>query len=251
MAGAVGRDGARLRAADRDRARLEAQGRRNPARASPACAPSPCSGSAAGSPGCSARSASPLSRQRSSPGMVAVLVIGYARPTSTNRPDATSAVAAMRTVAIGFLAGIGSPALAIACAAIGVALLALQAGAARFRRAARRRRREGARALCGHCRRGPAVPAERPLRPARRVEPAAAVAGGRAGHRLFLPRLCREPDLRRAARNHRDGADRRRLQLDCGDPGAGAAARAAKRRRARSRPGSRLRPRSCTCASRS
>jgi uncharacterized membrane protein (DUF4010 family) len=58
-------------------------------------------------------------------GMMAVLVIAYARSLE-NQHDSTSAVAAMTTVAIGFLAGIGNPALAIACAAIGVALLALR-----------------------------------------------------------------------------------------------------------------------------
>ena len=45
------RDGARLRPADRHRARLEASRTRSRARASPACAPSLCSASAAGSPG--------------------------------------------------------------------------------------------------------------------------------------------------------------------------------------------------------
>jgi uncharacterized membrane protein (DUF4010 family) len=58
-------------------------------------------------------------------GMIAVLVIAYARSLE-NQHDSTSAVAAMTTVAIGFLAGSGNPALAIACAAIGVALLALR-----------------------------------------------------------------------------------------------------------------------------
>jgi uncharacterized membrane protein (DUF4010 family) len=58
-------------------------------------------------------------------GAVAILVIAYARSLE-NQHDATSAVAAIATVAIGFLAGIGNPALAIACAAIGVALLALR-----------------------------------------------------------------------------------------------------------------------------
>jgi uncharacterized membrane protein (DUF4010 family) len=58
-------------------------------------------------------------------GMVAVLVIAYARALESQH-DATSAVAAISTVAIGFLSGIGNPALAIACAAIGVALLALR-----------------------------------------------------------------------------------------------------------------------------
>jgi uncharacterized membrane protein (DUF4010 family) len=57
--------------------------------------------------------------------MVAVLVFGYARALE-NHHDSTTAVASISTVAIGFLAGIGNPALAIACAAIGVALLALR-----------------------------------------------------------------------------------------------------------------------------
>ena len=58
-------------------------------------------------------------------GMIAILVIAYARALE-NHHDSTSAVAAIATVAIGFLAGSGNPALAIACAAIGVALLALR-----------------------------------------------------------------------------------------------------------------------------
>ena len=44
---------------------------------------------------------------------------------------------------------------------------------ARLRRPARRGRRQSAGPLCRHRRRGAAVPAQRPLRPARRVEPAA------------------------------------------------------------------------------
>ena len=51
--------------------------------------------------------------------MVAILVIAYSRALGDHH-DATSAVAAVATVAIGFLAGIGNSALAIACAAIGV-----------------------------------------------------------------------------------------------------------------------------------
>jgi uncharacterized membrane protein (DUF4010 family) len=58
-------------------------------------------------------------------GLVAVLVFGYARELRQQH-DSTSAVAALSTVAIGFLAGSGNPGLAIACAAIGVALLALR-----------------------------------------------------------------------------------------------------------------------------
>jgi len=58
-------------------------------------------------------------------GMVAVMVVAYSRELRSQH-DATSAVAAISTIAIGFLAGNGNPALAIACAAIGVALLALR-----------------------------------------------------------------------------------------------------------------------------
>jgi uncharacterized membrane protein (DUF4010 family) len=58
-------------------------------------------------------------------GMIAILVIAYARSLESHH-DSTSAIAAIATVAIGFLAGSGNPALAIACAAIGVALLALR-----------------------------------------------------------------------------------------------------------------------------
>jgi uncharacterized membrane protein (DUF4010 family) len=52
-------------------------------------------------------------------------VIAYSKALESHH-DATSAVAAVATVAIGFLAGNGNPGLAIACAAIGVALLALR-----------------------------------------------------------------------------------------------------------------------------
>jgi uncharacterized membrane protein (DUF4010 family) len=58
-------------------------------------------------------------------GMIAMLVIAYSRALESHH-DSTSAVAAVATVAIGFLAGDGNPGLAIACAAIGVALLALR-----------------------------------------------------------------------------------------------------------------------------
>src|SRR5690349_22287735 len=57
--------------------------------------------------------------------MVAIMVIAYSRQLRDHH-DSTSAVAAIATVAIGFLAGNGNPALAIACAAVGVALLALR-----------------------------------------------------------------------------------------------------------------------------
>ncbi|MEP7131090.1 MAG: MgtC/SapB family protein [Sphingomicrobium sp.] len=59
-------------------------------------------------------------------GAVATMVIAYA-PGLKNKHDSTSAVAAIVTIAVGFLAGSGSAGLAIACAAVAVALLALRA----------------------------------------------------------------------------------------------------------------------------
>ena len=58
-------------------------------------------------------------------GMVAVMVFAYSNQLREEH-DSTSAVAAISTIAIGFLSGTGNPGLAIACAAIGVALLALR-----------------------------------------------------------------------------------------------------------------------------
>jgi len=58
-------------------------------------------------------------------GAVATMVIAYSRELKSQK-DATSAVAALATIAIGFLAGSGSAGLAIACAAIAVALLAMR-----------------------------------------------------------------------------------------------------------------------------
>ena len=55
----------------------------------------------------------------------AVPAIGYARD-ATRRRDATSAVAALATLGIGLLAGIGSPGLALAAAAAVVLVLALR-----------------------------------------------------------------------------------------------------------------------------
>ena len=54
-----------------------------------------------------------------------VIVLGYSRPVMKQR-DATSAVAALATVAIGFLAGSGNAGLAVAAGAVTVALLALR-----------------------------------------------------------------------------------------------------------------------------
>jgi uncharacterized membrane protein (DUF4010 family) len=58
-------------------------------------------------------------------GVVAIMVVAYSRELRTQQ-DSTSAVAALSTIAIGFLAGIGQPSLAIACAAVAVALLAMR-----------------------------------------------------------------------------------------------------------------------------
>lgn len=57
--------------------------------------------------------------------MVALMTVAYARELAEQR-DATSAVAAMATIAMSFLAGIGQPALAIASAAVAVSLLAMR-----------------------------------------------------------------------------------------------------------------------------
>lgn len=58
-------------------------------------------------------------------GAVAIMVIAYS-PELRSQHDSTSAVAAIATIAFGFLAGSGNPALAIASAAVGVALLAMR-----------------------------------------------------------------------------------------------------------------------------
>jgi len=56
---------------------------------------------------------------------VALLIIAYSRELKAQH-DATTAIAALLTVAIGFLAGSGSSGLAMACAAVVVLLLALR-----------------------------------------------------------------------------------------------------------------------------
>src|SRR5690348_2169345 len=61
-------------------------------------------------------------------GCVAVLAIGYAnRPGLGSRPDATTPVAALATVGLGFIAGFGQPGFAIAGATVVTLLLALKA----------------------------------------------------------------------------------------------------------------------------
>ncbi|WP_427967818.1 MgtC/SapB family protein [Altererythrobacter sp.] len=60
-------------------------------------------------------------------GMVAIIAIGYSRSVLRDgRPDATSAVAALLTVALGFLGGSGEPTLAVAGAAVVTLILALR-----------------------------------------------------------------------------------------------------------------------------
>jgi len=61
-------------------------------------------------------------------GAVAVLAIGYAhRPGLNRRPDATTPVAALATVGLGFIAGFGQPGFAIAGATVVTLLLPLKA----------------------------------------------------------------------------------------------------------------------------
>jgi uncharacterized membrane protein (DUF4010 family) len=60
-------------------------------------------------------------------GSAAILAIGYwNRPDIAARPDATSPIAGMTTLALGFLAGMGSPALAIVGATLVTLVLALK-----------------------------------------------------------------------------------------------------------------------------
>jgi len=66
-------------------------------------------------------------------GVAAVLAIGYAhRPGLTERPDATTPMAAVATAALGFMAGFGEPGFAIAGATIVTLLLALKSELHRF-----------------------------------------------------------------------------------------------------------------------
>jgi uncharacterized membrane protein (DUF4010 family) len=60
-------------------------------------------------------------------GSVAVLAVGYAhRPDLERRPDATSPIAGVTTIGLGFLAGSGNPALAIVGATLVTLILALK-----------------------------------------------------------------------------------------------------------------------------
>lgn len=66
-------------------------------------------------------------------GAAAVLAVGYAhRPGLSTRPDATTPIAAMGTLGLGFVAGFGNPGLAIAGATIVTLLLALKQETHRF-----------------------------------------------------------------------------------------------------------------------
>jgi uncharacterized membrane protein (DUF4010 family) len=60
-------------------------------------------------------------------GAAAVLAVGYAnQPGLETRPDATTPVAGMATLGLGFLAGSGNPGLAIAGASVAIVVLALR-----------------------------------------------------------------------------------------------------------------------------
>lgn len=61
-------------------------------------------------------------------GLTAVLAIGYAhRPGLAEKPDATTPIAGLATIGLGFIAGFGEPGFAIAGATIATLLLALRA----------------------------------------------------------------------------------------------------------------------------
>ena len=66
-------------------------------------------------------------------GAVIIVVIGYAhRPDLEQRPEATTPVAALATIGLGFLAGSGHPSLAIAGATVATLILALRTELHRF-----------------------------------------------------------------------------------------------------------------------
>lgn len=66
-------------------------------------------------------------------GLAAIVAIGYSRSLAENgKPDATSAVAAMVTLGLGFLAGLGQTALAVAGGAVVTLVLALRTEMHRF-----------------------------------------------------------------------------------------------------------------------
>jgi uncharacterized membrane protein (DUF4010 family) len=67
----------------------------------------------------------PIAASAIAVGAVAIMVIAFS-PLLRGHHDSTTAVAALLTIGIGFLAGSGSAGLAIACAAVAVAILALR-----------------------------------------------------------------------------------------------------------------------------
>ena len=82
---------------------------------------------AAGLAGLFAASGQPVGGGVVLAGAAAIVAIGYSRSSlADGKPDATSAVAAMVTLGLGFLAGTGEPALAVAGGAVVTAVLALR-----------------------------------------------------------------------------------------------------------------------------
>ena len=85
-------------------------------------------GIASGLAGLAGRLGQPFAAGAIVTGAVAILAVGYAnRPGLRRRPDATTPVAALATVALGFIAGFGQPGFAIAGAAVVTLILALKA----------------------------------------------------------------------------------------------------------------------------
>jgi uncharacterized membrane protein (DUF4010 family) len=85
-------------------------------------------GLASGLAGLAGRLGQPFAAGALAAGCVAVLAVGYAnRPGIKRKPDATTPVAALTTVGLGFVAGFGEPGFAIAGAAVVTLLLALKA----------------------------------------------------------------------------------------------------------------------------
>ena len=82
----------------------------------------------AGIAGLVGRSGAPIAAGALVAGAAAVLAVGYAhRPNLSDKPDATTPIAALVTLGVGFIAGHGEPGLAIAGATLVTLLLALKA----------------------------------------------------------------------------------------------------------------------------
>ena len=85
-------------------------------------------GLVSGLAGLAGRLGQPLAAAALVAGAVAVTAVGYAhRPGLSKKPDATTPVAALGTIGLGFFAGFGEPGFAIAGATIVTLLLALKA----------------------------------------------------------------------------------------------------------------------------